>query len=412
MARAENVRKGVTMTSTIGGAGQAMSMAAARSFAGPGASADGGNVRERSDYRDQDSRDSSSAQGVSGAARESDGYGNGAGNSTGSGVVGGGGDGSHNDAFRQPNAKAGRHSQDKIFHAVALCSGALILVALGAVVLFLLLRAWPIFAGPQAKTSAVFASLSGGKAHGFWQYVGPLVFGTVVIAALALAIAFFVAVGVALFITFYARKRIRTLLNYVVDLLAAIPSVIYGLWGALVLVPATYPFWNWVSVHLGWIPLFAGPAANPPRTVASAAVILAIMIMPIITSMTRDIFSATPQLNQEAALALGATKWEMIKLTALPFAKSGMVSASMLALGRALGETMAVMMVLSPGMTYSWHWLQASKSQTIAANIAAQYPEADSLGVSALIATGLVLFVITFVVNFLARRITKKGGAR
>lgn len=352
-------------------------------------------------------------QGISGAAHESEGNGNGVGSDTGnSGVVGAGGEGSHNDAFTQPNAKAGRHSQDKIFHAVALCSGALILVALGAVVLFLLLRAWPIFAGPYAQTSAVFASLSGGKAHGFWQYVGPLVFGTVVIAALALAIAFFVAVGVALFITFYARKRIRTVLNYVVDLLAAIPSVIYGLWGALVLVPATYPFWNWVSVHLGWIPLFAGPAANPPRTVASAAVILAIMIMPIITSMTRDIFAQTPRLNQEAALALGATKWEMIKLTALPFAKSGMVSASMLALGRALGETMAVMMVLSPGMTYSWHWLQASKSQTIAANIATQYPEADSLGVSALIATGLVLFVITFVVNLLARRITRKGGAR
>ncbi|WEV75686.1 phosphate ABC transporter permease subunit PstC [Bifidobacterium sp. ESL0800] len=324
----------------------------------------------------------------------------------------GGGAGGRRDGLDFSNAKPSKHSQDKVFHALAVGCGALILVALGAVVLFLLLRAWPIFAGPQDRTAAVFASLSGGKAHGFWQYVGPLVFGTVVIAALALAIAFFVAVGVALFITFYARKRIQTVLNYVVDLLAAIPSVIYGLWGALVLVPATYPFWAWVSTHLGWIPLFAGPAANPPRTVASAAVILAIMIMPIITSMTRDIFAATPRLNQEAALALGATKWEMIKLTALPFARSGMVSASMLALGRALGETMAVMMVLSPGMTYSWHWLEASKSQTIAANIAAQYPEADSLGVSALIATGLVLFVITFGVNLLARRITKRGGAR
>ncbi|WEV65508.1 phosphate ABC transporter permease subunit PstC [Bifidobacterium sp. ESL0764] len=324
----------------------------------------------------------------------------------------GGGAGGRRDGLDFSNAKPSKHSQDKVFHALAVGCGALILVALGAVVLFLLLRAWPIFAGPQDRTAAVFASLSGGKAHGFWQYVGPLVFGTVVIAALALAIAFFVALGVALFITFYARRRIQTLLNYVVDLLAAIPSVIYGLWGALVLVPAMYPFWAWVSTHLGWIPLFAGPAANPPRTVASAAVILAIMIMPIITSMTRDIFAATPRLNQEAALALGATKWEMIKLTALPFARSGMVSASMLALGRALGETMAVMMVLSPGMTYSWHWLQASKSQTIAANIAAQYPEADSLGVSALIATGLVLFVITFMVNLLARRITKKGGVR
>ncbi|WEV74350.1 phosphate ABC transporter permease subunit PstC [Bifidobacterium sp. ESL0798] len=334
------------------------------------------------------------------------------GSATGSDAPAGGNATNRRDGLDSANAKAGWRSQDRFFRAVAVGCGALILVVLGAVVLFLLLRAWPIFAGPQARTSAVFATLSGGKAQGFWQYVGPLVFGTVVIAALALAIAFFVALGVALFITFYARERIRTVLNYVIDLLAAIPSVIYGLWGALVLVPAMYPFWDWVSAHLGWIPLFAGPAANPPRTVASAAVILAIMIMPIITSMTRDVFVATPRLNQEAALALGATKWEMIKLTALPFARSGMVSASMLALGRALGETMAVMMVLSPGMTYSWHWLEASKSQTIAANIAAQYPEADSLGVSALIATGLVLFAITFAVNLLARRITKKGGAR
>ncbi|WEV72184.1 phosphate ABC transporter permease subunit PstC [Bifidobacterium sp. ESL0790] len=305
---------------------------------------------------------------------------------------------------------APRHAYraDAIFHGVALACGISILVVLGAVVLFLVARAWPIFALPGSQSKAVFESLSGGKAHGFWQYVGPLVFGTVVIAALALLIAFFVAVGVALFITFYAPRRLATPLNYAVDLLAAIPSVIYGLWGGLVLVPAMHPFWDAVSRYLGWIPLFAGPAANPPRTVASVAVVLAVMIMPIITSMTRDLFAQAPRLNEEAALALGATKWEMIRLAVLPFAKSGIVSASMLALGRALGETMAVMMILSPGLTYSWHILQASKSQTIAANIAAQYPEANSMGVSALIATGLVLFVITFVVNLAARRITAK----
>ena len=134
------------------------------------------------------------------------------------------------------------------------------------------------------------------------------------------------------------------------------------------------------------------------------------MILPIITSMSRDIFLQTPRLQEEAALALGATKWEMVKLAVLPFGKSGVVSASMLGLGRALGETMAVLMILSPGLNYSIKLLQASQNQTIAA-IAAQYPEANDLGVSVLIGTGLVLFLITFVVNFIARKLTEKASA-
>ena len=176
------------------------------------------------------------------------------------------------------------------------------------------------------------------------------------------------------------------------------------------LLPAIYPFWNWVAKYLGWIPIFAGPAANPSRTVATVSVVLAVMILPIITSMSRDIFLQTPRLQEEAALALGATKWEMVKLAVLPFGKSGVVSASMLGLGRALGETMAVLMILSPGLNYSVKLLQASQNQTIAANIAAQYPEANDLGVSVLIGTGLVLFLITFVVNFIARKLTEKAS--
>ena len=232
-----------------------------------------------------------------------------------------------------------------------------------------------------------------------------------VINPLSLVIAFFISIGIALFISHYAPKKLATVLSYVVDLLAAIPSVIYGLWGGLVLVPAIFPFWNWVATYLGWIPLFAGPAANPSRTVATVSVVLAVMILPIITSLSHDIFLQTPRLQEEAALALGATRWEMIKLAVLPFGASGIVSASMLGLGRALGETMAVLMILSPGLNYSFKILQASQNQTIAANIAAQYPEANDLGVSVLIGTGLVLFVITFVVNYVGRKITEKASA-
>lgn len=299
---------------------------------------------------------------------------------------------------------------DKVFKGIAVACGILILVVLAAVAMFLLVQAWPLIGGDQAANSETISTFTGGKAHSFWGYVGPLLFGTVLVAALALIIAFFVSIGIALFISHYAPRRLAAVLSYIVDLLAAIPSVIYGLWGGLVLVPSIYPFWNWLAQYLGWIPLFAGPAANPPRTVATVALVLAIMILPIITSMARDIFQQTPKLLEEAALGLGATKWEMIKLAVLPFGKSGIVSASMLGLGRALGETMAVLMILSPGLKYSFKLLQASQNQTIAANIAAQYPEADSIGVSVLIGTGLVLFVLTFLVNLLARRITEKAG--
>lgn len=299
---------------------------------------------------------------------------------------------------------------DVVFKTIAYAAGILILVALAAVFLFLLFQAWPLIGGDQAANTATIESFTGNRAHNFWQYVGPLVFGTVLVSALSLIIAFFISIGIALFISHYAPKKLATALSYVVDLLAAIPSVIYGLWGGLVLVPAIYPFWNWIAEHLGWIPIFAGPASNPPRTVATVALVLAIMILPIITSITRDIFLQTPKLLEEAALGLGATKWEMIKMSVLPFARSGIISASMLGLGRALGETMAVLMILSPGLKYSFKLLQASQNQTIAANIAAQYPEADSIGVSVLIGTGLVLFVITFLVNLLARRITEKAS--
>lgn len=303
---------------------------------------------------------------------------------------------------------AGRKA-DKVFKVIAWVCGILILVVLAAVTIFLLIRAWPAFG--DAGVSKVISNFSGGRVTSFWGYVLPLLFGTVLVAALALLLAFFVAMGIALFITFYAPKRLASVLNSIVDLLAAIPSVIYGLWGGLVLVPSIFPFWNWVSEVLGWIPLFAGPAANPPRTVATVSLVLAIMILPIITSISRDIFAQTPKLQQEAALGLGATKWEMIRLAVLPFGKSGVISACMLGLGRALGETMAVLMILAPGLSYSFHLLKASQSQTIAANIAAQYPEANSLGVSVLIGTGLVLFLITLLVNLLARRITRKAGA-
>ncbi len=298
---------------------------------------------------------------------------------------------------------------DKVFKGVAYACGILILVVLAAVALFLLFRAWPLIGGDQKANSATISNFTGGKASSFWGYVGPLLFGTVLISALALLISFFVSVGIALFISHYAPKKLATALSYVVDLLAAIPS------GSLRSVGRSGAGARHLPVlelggQIPWLDSDFRRSRPSSRTVATVSVVLAVMILPIITSMSRDIFLQTPRLQEEAALALGATKWEMVKLAVLPFGKSGVVSASMLGLGRALGETMAVLMILSPGLNYSVKLLQASQNQTIAANIAAQYPEANDLGVSVLIGTGLVLFLITFVVNFIARKLTEKAS--
>jgi phosphate transport system permease protein len=301
------------------------------------------------------------------------------------------------------------HRSHLFAHMVRI-AGFLILALLAAVTIFLLAQAAPLLTSPKSEVAAAISDASGGQATGFWQFVGPLVFGTLLVALLALLIAVPISLGISLFIVFYCPVRLRGLFSGAVDLLAAVPSVIYGLWGGLILVPTVSGFADWLADHLGWIPLFAGPAAHPPRTVATASLVLAIMIMPIITSTCRDLFRQSSTLLRESAMGLGATRWETLSLAVVRPARNGIISAIMLGLGRALGETMAVLMILAPGRTYSFNLLQASKSQTIAANIAAQFPEAEGLGVNLLIASGLVLFVITFLVGFLSRRIA--AGSR
>jgi phosphate transport system permease protein len=185
--------------------------------------------------------------------------------------------------------------------------------------------------------------------------------------------------------------------------------VVYGLWGIGFLGPHLVPVYDWLATHLGWIPLFAGPASNTGRTILTASIVLAIMVLPIITAISREIFVQTPRLNEEAALALGATRWEMIRLAVLPYARSGIVSAAMLGLGRALGETMAVAMVLSASGVVTFNLISSTNPSTIAANIALTFADATGLQRNALIASGLVLFVITFAVNFTARAIVARN---
>ena len=302
---------------------------------------------------------------------------------------------------------------DKTFSGLSATAASLILVTLAAVAAFLLAEAWPALFGSAAELADKVAWIGTERGETLLWIIGYLSFGTVLISAIALAIAAPLSIGIALFISHYAPRKLAAGLGYLIDLLAAIPSVVYGLWGSIVLLPALKPIYAWLGEYLGWIPLFApdpvtGEVSATGRVALSASIVLAIMIIPIITAVSREVFLQTPALHEEAALAMGATKWEMIKMAVLPFGRSGIIGATMLGLGRALGETMAVFMILSGGLTFSWGVLQSGKHNTIASYIAAQFPEANASGVSALIAMGLALFVITLLVNMLARWIVSR----
>jgi phosphate transport system permease protein len=292
---------------------------------------------------------------------------------------------------------------DRIFTGSTLTAGVIILIALAAVAVFLIAQSIPAFSADPAELK--------GSPSSFWAYVAPLAFGTVWAAFLALVMALPISIGIALFISHYAPRRIAQGLGYVIDLLAAVPSVVFGLWGIKVLAPAVTPFYNWLVDTFGWFPLFAGSVSGTGRTILTVAIVLAVMIIPIITAVTREVFLQTPVLHEEAALALGATRWEMIQMAVLPFGRPGMISAAMLGLGRALGETMVVAMVLSPALVINFVLTSSSNPSTIAGNIALNFPEAHGVGVNALIATGLILFVITLVINSIARAVINSRKA-
>lgn len=297
-----------------------------------------------------------------------------------------------------------RRLGDLLFSRSAVFAGSMIMVTLAAVAIFLILRSIPAFFADSNSASILETN--------FLSYVTPLIFGTVWAAALALLFAFPLAIGIALFISHYAPRKLASLLGYVVDLLAAVPSVVFGLWGIGVLAPMVQPFYAWLNENLGSVPvlslLFGGQVSGTGRTILTAALVLAVMILPIMTAICREVFLQTPVLHEEAALALGATRWEMIRLAVLPFGRAGMVSAAMLGLGRALGETMAVAMVLSATGVISLELLTAENPSTIAANIALSFPEAYGTNVNVLIATGLILFIATLLVNALARWIVSR----
>jgi phosphate transport system permease protein len=296
-----------------------------------------------------------------------------------------------------------RRPGDRIFSNGATIAAVTVLALLAGVAIFLIADSIPAI-------TASSSDLPDGK--NLIDYIAPLAFGTVLAATVAVVIAVPLAVGVALFISHIAPRRLANPLAYIVDLLAAIPSIVYGLWGIFVLGPAIVPVLDWLVDKLGFIPFFEGPASVTGRTMLTAGVVLAVMILPVVSAVSREVFSQTPRRLEEGALALGATRWEMIRMAVLPFGKSAVISGSMLGLGRALGETMAVTIILSVSGIVTFNLVSQENSTPIAANIALKFPESSGVDVNALIASGLVLFGITLVVNVIARLIISRSNVQ
>ena len=288
-------------------------------------------------------------------------------------------------------------------------AGVLVFVILGAIAVFLVVKALPAFRNDSTSfwTTKTW-NPDGTKVYG----IAALLFGTVLSSGLALVMAVPVAVGVAIYITQYAPRRLAGVLGYATDMLAAVPSVIYGLWGLLFLLPHLIGVQVFLHHYFGWIPLFAGSDGEIDgysKSIFGAAVILAIMILPIIAAISREVLRQVDPAQREAALALGATRWETVRTAVLPPSRPGIVSAIMLGLGRALGETIAVALMIGTLFSTSFKVLPPG-GNTIAANIANLFGESGALGRSALIASGLVLFALTLAVNLVARWVIYRSG--
>ncbi len=247
--------------------------------------------------------------------------------------------------------------------------------------------------------------------------VAAILFGTVTIALIALTVSFPLSLGTALLLSEAVDGKLRGFLVSLVDLMAAVPSIVFGLWGVYFLQGAIIPVSHWISIWFGWVPIFAvTDAAGLPFTEASAftssafiaGIVVGFMVVPTQTSIMREAFTRAPMGEREGAYALGATRWGMIRAVVLPFGKGGIIGGTMLGLGRALGETIAVYMIISPIFTINWQVLKTG-TNSVSALIALRYGEASEFGLSALMAAGLVLFLLTLVINFTASSIVARS---
>lgn len=292
---------------------------------------------------------------------------------------------------------------DRTFAGLATGSGVVVILLVVLVGLFLIAKAIPAL----TQNEGSFLTQRNWSTNPLNFGIVQLLWTTVASSVVALFVAVPFSVGIALFLTQYAPAWLSRPAAAVIDLLAAVPSIVYGLWGAYIVAPHFVPIQNAIEKVLGWLPIFKQvPSVNGGTTILFVGIVLAIMILPIITALAREVFAQTPTTHKEGAIALGATKWEMIRVAVLPFGRPGVISAAMLGLGRAFGETIAVMIILSSLPNGSqWTWSLFNGGATFASLIASNAPEAisDITQMGAYIAAGLVLFVLTFIVNAIAR---------
>ncbi len=295
-----------------------------------------------------------------------------------------------------------RFGPESLFRWLSTGAGATVLVIIVAIAIFLVVKAVPALRANTANFLTYkdwFPDDPTAPKFG----IAALAFGTVVSSLIALVMAVPVAIGIALCLSHYAPRRVADGLGFLIDLLAAVPSIVFGLWGRDYLAGPVKQFSGWLHHYFGWIPIFGGDGPYG-QSLLLGGLVLAIMVLPIVTSLSREVFRQTPPMNEEAALALGATKWEMIRTAVLPYGRPGLIASVMLGLGRALGETIALALTLGSTNVISADILDIG-GNSVAANIANKFGEAGDVGRGALIASGLVLFAITLVVNMTARAI-------
>ncbi|MGW7523311.1 phosphate ABC transporter permease subunit PstC [Streptomyces sp. NPDC054783] len=303
---------------------------------------------------------------------------------------------------------------DRLFRGAARGSGGVVLVIMLLVGVFLGYRAWQALR--VAKGSFLTTSAWEPDSHHFG--IAAVLTGTALIGVVAITIALPLALGTALYISEYAPRRLRRTLVSLVDLMAAVPSVVYGLWGAFFLQSRVVGLSRWISTYFGWIPVFRVDGTDPHDPLATSTVytsstfiagtVVALMVTPIACSVMRETFSQAPGGEREGAFALGATRWGVIRTVVLPFGLGGVIGGTMLGLGRALGETIAVYMIISPVFAVQPHILQ-NGANSVSALIALRYGSASDFGMSALMAAGLALFLMTLVVNFIASSIVARS---
>ena len=304
---------------------------------------------------------------------------------------------------------------DKVFRAVVTTGALSSLIILGLIAVFLGYQGFEILAreGFSFLTTSqwsVEVDSYGAITNSTFGLAAMLV-GTMLCALIAVVIAVPISVASAIFLTFYAPASIKRILVSVIDLMAAFPSILYGFWGLFVLMPSAEYWAKLINKYLGFIPIFEVEPRIFTRSPFIAGVVLAIMIIPIITSISREVFSQTPPDRIQAAYALGATRWNVVRTVALPYARGGIVGGSMLGLGRAMGETVAVYTVLNIVYQINWQVLFGAGGN-VASLILLKFGEAQPYEIKALMAAGLVLFLLTLLVNFIADQIILRTGSK